>query len=80
MAECFTTLPAPAPLRSHLRPAGSRYERYEYLISGQADADVEEFLSGEHPFDDYRAQVERFHDLSYEINCQSAKVGVGAAG
>ncbi|KAF0302990.1 Dynein heavy chain 7, axonemal [Amphibalanus amphitrite] len=50
------------------------YERYEYLISGQANADVEEFLSGQHPFEEYQEQVVRYHELSYEINCESAKV------
>ena len=35
---------------------------------------MEEFLSGQHPFEEYQEQVVRFHNLSYEINCDSAKV------
>ncbi|XP_033097643.1 dynein heavy chain 7, axonemal-like isoform X2 [Anneissia japonica] len=49
------------------------YEKYNFLVSKQAEADVEQFLSEEHNFDDYTKEVEKYRNLVDEISYNTRK-------
>ncbi|XP_069580748.1 dynein axonemal heavy chain 12 [Brachyistius frenatus] len=42
-------------------------DNYDWLVSGTAQAQIEEFVEKDHSFHEYTKQVERFHALSTEI-------------
>ncbi|XP_067686354.1 dynein axonemal heavy chain 7-like [Haliotis asinina] len=50
------------------------YDQYSFLITKQAETDVDEFMKEEHSFDDYAKEVARFHHLTEEISFNSRKV------
>ncbi|XP_052236951.1 dynein axonemal heavy chain 7-like isoform X2 [Dreissena polymorpha] len=53
------------------------YDKYNFLISKQADTDVEQFLKETHTFDEYKKEVEKYHRLVEEITYNSIKNGRG---
>eukprot|EP00118_Oscarella_pearsei_P018868 m.196512 g.196512 ORF g.196512 m.196512 type:complete len:4008 (+) comp39530_c1_seq1:67-12090(+) len=44
------------------------FDKYNFLIEGQADAVVDEFLTGDHRFEEYINEVQKYRDLMNEIN------------
>nr|XP_019953955.1 PREDICTED: dynein heavy chain 12, axonemal-like [Paralichthys olivaceus] len=42
-------------------------EKYNWLVNGTAQAQVEKFMEEEHSFDEYTKRVEDFHALRYDI-------------
>ncbi|XP_006814570.1 dynein axonemal heavy chain 7-like [Saccoglossus kowalevskii] len=50
------------------------YDKYNFLVNKQADADVDQFLAEEHTFHDYTKEVEKYHKLVDEIQYNSRKV------
>ncbi|CAG2062839.1 unnamed protein product, partial [Timema podura] len=45
-----------------------------HLINGEAQEEVDNFLSLEHVFEDFGPLVVKFHELSKEIPCKSSHV------
>ena len=43
-------------------------EKYERLVSGEAEAEVQSFLSGEHDLPDYKAKIQHYIELDQEIS------------
>ncbi|KAL3855114.1 hypothetical protein ACJMK2_014343, partial [Sinanodonta woodiana] len=50
------------------------YDRYNFLISKQAEADVEQFLKETHTFDEYKKEVQKYSKLVEEITYNSVKI------
>ncbi|WAR10683.1 DYH7-like protein [Mya arenaria] len=50
------------------------YDKYNFLITKQAETDVEQFLKETHTFDEYKKEVEKYHRLVEEITYNSIKV------
>ncbi|XP_013422101.1 dynein heavy chain 7, axonemal isoform X2 [Lingula anatina] len=49
------------------------YDKYSFLISNQAEADVEQFLKEEHSFDEYVAEVKKYKQLLDDITYNNIK-------
>ncbi|XP_070569551.1 dynein axonemal heavy chain 7-like isoform X2 [Ptychodera flava] len=49
------------------------YDKYNFLVNKQADADVDQFLTEEHTFHDYTKEVEKYRKLVDEIQYNSRK-------
>lgn len=52
------------------------YDKYNFLITKQADADIEDFLNGEHSFKEYCREVKKYKKLFEDITYKSRKVGL----
>ncbi|XP_052080869.1 dynein axonemal heavy chain 7-like isoform X1 [Mytilus californianus] len=52
------------------------YDKYNFLISKQAEQDVEQFMKEEHSFEDYSKEVMKYTNLSQEIAYNSQKTGM----
>ncbi|XP_041374659.1 dynein heavy chain 7, axonemal-like isoform X2 [Gigantopelta aegis] len=50
------------------------YEKYNFLVTKQAEADIDQFMSEEHTFDDYCKEVAKYHNLTEEITYNMQKV------
>ncbi|CAH1790213.1 unnamed protein product [Owenia fusiformis] len=50
------------------------YDKYNFLISKQAEADVEQFLQEDHTFNEYAKEVRKYHKLVDQIQYNSRKV------
>ncbi|XP_065834129.1 dynein axonemal heavy chain 7-like [Oscarella lobularis] len=44
------------------------FDKYNFLVKGQADGEVEEFLKGDHRFEEYINEVQKYRDLIDELN------------
>ncbi|KAK3894850.1 hypothetical protein Pcinc_001423 [Petrolisthes cinctipes] len=52
----------------------THYSKYTSLISGQAEEEVQEFMSGDHPFDAYVLKLTEFATLRVDILTSSQQV------
>ncbi|XP_069175792.1 dynein axonemal heavy chain 7 isoform X4 [Procambarus clarkii] len=52
----------------------TRYNKYDSLISGQAEEEVQEFMSGDHPFESYVEKLTEFSVLRADILTSSQQV------
>ncbi|XP_074662516.1 dynein axonemal heavy chain 7-like [Tubulanus polymorphus] len=50
------------------------YDKYNFLISKQADADVDQFLKESHTFEEYAKEVRKYQRLVDEITYNSRKI------
>ncbi|XP_064598423.1 dynein axonemal heavy chain 7-like [Liolophura sinensis] len=50
------------------------YDQYNFLISKQAESDVEQFMKEEHTFDEYTKEVMKYHKVVEDIAFNSQKV------
>ena len=50
------------------------YDKYNFLITKQAEADIEDFLNGEHTFKEYCREVKKYKKLFEDITYKSRKV------
>ncbi|XP_076451419.1 dynein axonemal heavy chain 7-like [Babylonia areolata] len=50
------------------------YDKYDFLITRQADTDVDQFMADDkHTFEEYRQEMLKYHDLVEEISYNSEK-------
>ena len=52
----------------------THYTKYNALISGQAEEEVQEFMSGDHPFETYKEKLTEFTMLRADILTSSQQV------
>ena len=50
------------------------YDKYNFLITRQAEADIDDFLNGEHTFKEFCREVKKYNKLFEDITYKSRKV------